>query len=617
MFSGFGAGLGQWGCFKYWFVLISMLTYGVSLAQETVADSLRLLLKAPDLGFARRSQLLTDLAWEYAYENPDSVLALGRRAMAFSKQANDIHGMGVAEATLGLYYDISSQIDKAVFHYLNSYKLLKSIGHWHNAAAALNNIGIVYYHDKQFEKAKLYFTEALEIEIDQDARPRSLAESYLNLGAVYSQQGLDDSAMVYHRLAARLYLQVNDSDGFYQQMSNFASYHIDRGHADSAEYFVKRGVAYARNHQQNFALINYLLNLGEIRKIQKRYAEGQEVLLEALILSEKTGNRVMYMDALERLAEMVELKGDYKLALVYTQKHRQMRDSLQMHEAQLGLQRLEQEFQTEKKELEIEQLAKTNALNALEIEKQSTDKKYLSAILILVLGLVTIGAILMWSLRSGNRRLADKNTLIEQQVLEIQALAKESHHRIKNNLQSVISILRLQARSTQNEDTRKRLAEAQQRLQAIALMHQSLYSNDRFDQIELQSFVKQLVVNIQNSVDSGTKSILLLQDVEAVPIQTDFALPLALTLNELITNAFKYAFDENVSGEVHIKARKVEGVLMVEVHDNGKGFPEGFDLEKNANFGYRLLRTLLHKMKGEIAVENRNGAYIELKLAKF
>ena len=215
----------------------------------------------------------------------------------------------------------------------------------------------------------------------------------------------------------------------------------------------------------------------------------------------------------------------------------------------------------------------------------------------------------------------DKN-LIEEQSLELkrsleerESLLKEIHHRVKNNLQVIASLLYLQSGKFKDEDFKKVLEEGQGRVRSMALIHQKLYENDDLKSIPFNEYLNELVSEIKASFGNEMTKITLDIRAENIFFDVDTAVPLGLIVNELATNAFKYAFNNKPSGSFSIFLSEDDGTYTLNIRDDGNGIPEEVDIRKTKSLGLRLVRMLSQQLEGDFEIKNENGTSFELKFA--
>lgn len=210
-----------------------------------------------------------------------------------------------------------------------------------------------------------------------------------------------------------------------------------------------------------------------------------------------------------------------------------------------------------------------------------------------------------------NERTAQlKQSLAEQSalLLEKDILMKEVHHRVKNNLQVISGLLELQGKTLNDEAARDALREGRNRVRSIALIHQNLYQFENLSAIELSRFVKDLCRQVE-SVFKKQKDVLMNIEVPTLYLDIDSAVPLGLIMNELLSNSFKYAFNDIDMAEIHLRIISVkEGRYQLFYADNGPGLPPDFDLNGAATLGIQLINDLSRQIGGSVKYENRNGA---------
>ena len=207
-----------------------------------------------------------------------------------------------------------------------------------------------------------------------------------------------------------------------------------------------------------------------------------------------------------------------------------------------------------------------------------------------------------------NRTLATQNATIAAQNAEKETLLKEIHHRVKNNLGVVSSLLDLQAGNVEDEAAVVALEDGQSRVRSMALIHQYLYQHDNIGRIAFADYMQGLTQQVATLFDNAGKVKVELQETN-IQLDIDTAVPMGLILNELLTNAYKYAFADREDGTLTISATEPEpGNFRLVVTDNGPGLPEDFDLAKTRSLGLRLVRRLSRQLYGTAEYTYADGA---------
>lgn len=196
---------------------------------------------------------------------------------------------------------------------------------------------------------------------------------------------------------------------------------------------------------------------------------------------------------------------------------------------------------------------------------------------------------------------------IKDALKEKEILLKEVHHRVKNNLQVISSILNLQSSYVSDENTLNILRESQNRIKSMAFIHESLYQNKDFAQIKFSEYVVNLSNNLVHSYGLNNKLIDLKLEIDEVFLNLDDSIPCGLIINELVSNALKYAFSEKEQGEIEIKVKNKGETLYLSVADNGKGLPKNFSIENTQTLGLQLVSSLSEQLDAELKLNSKQG----------
>jgi len=193
-------------------------------------------------------------------------------------------------------------------------------------------------------------------------------------------------------------------------------------------------------------------------------------------------------------------------------------------------------------------------------------------------------------------------------LIEKEALLKEIHHRVKNNMAVVSSLISLQAKRMEDSKVKAALKESQSRIQSMALVHEHLYQSADMARINLQDYFQQLANSVAGVYQGARGKIDMNIDAKGITLPIDQAVPCGIILNELITNAIKYGFPDHRQGKVDILARQTaEGMLELSVRDNGVGLSEDADLESSKSLGLRLIGLMTDQLHGTLEVTSEGG----------
>jgi PAS domain S-box-containing protein len=197
---------------------------------------------------------------------------------------------------------------------------------------------------------------------------------------------------------------------------------------------------------------------------------------------------------------------------------------------------------------------------------------------------------------------------IKQSLKEKEVLLKEVHHRVKNNLQVISSILNLQSSYVKDQNTLDILKESQNRIKSMSFIHESLYHTENFSSIDFSDYILNLSKNLVHSYRVYNELVDLKLDIDKVVLNLDQAIPCGLIVNELVSNALKYAFPGGAEGDISIKLEEVDKKVFLHVADTGIGLPEGIDFRNTDSLGLQLVVTLVEQLEGEIELDTSNGS---------
>ncbi|MDA0709365.1 MAG: PAS domain S-box protein [bacterium] len=209
-------------------------------------------------------------------------------------------------------------------------------------------------------------------------------------------------------------------------------------------------------------------------------------------------------------------------------------------------------------------------------------------------------------------RRQEAESVIRTSLREKEVLLKEIHHRVKNNLQIISSLLNLQSGYIDDPRTLEMFKESQSRIQSMALIHEKLYQSEDLARVDFAEYVESLVSYLMRSYSAGRVSISV--DVAPVFLSLDTSIPCGLIISELVTNSFKYAFPEGRAGEISVRLKQTEPEYYdLQVGDTGIGFPEELDFRDTASLGLQLVTTLVNQLDGEIELDRSAGTVFHIR----
>lgn len=310
--------------------------------------------------------------------------------------------------------------------------------------------------------------------------------------------------------------------------------------------------------------------------------------------------------------------GNYEKAFLYSEKYIEAIEEKHELLTEQKVAQLQAEFNDKEDEAEIQKLKIKEQLKNIEAEKQKNN------FFMVALALIIISSILFFVVRRNsiikkrnsildkhNEEINEKNGLLSKALFEKEILIKEIHHRVKNNLQLVMSLLNIQSRKSSHPDIIEFLQKGQARITSMALIHQNLYQTENVREVDFEQYLKDLVESVTSSYGESIKNIEIKIDISKVFLDIQAAIPLGLIVNELICNALKYAFPNQQEGEIFIFAKQNEDKRVELIFkDNGVGDTE--TITNQESIGLKLVKLLTQQLNGVLQKKNNDG--LEYKL---
>lgn len=347
--------------------------------------------------------------------------------------------------------------------------------------------------------------------------------------------------------------------------------------------------------------------------LSKKYLDSAQVLLIGI------DDYNTQLNIIKQYAIFYDKIGSPHISNTYYKKYISIKDSL---EAQNNLRELlsaQVASQVDEKEKLIHENQKNIKQKNIEVSKQKTIRNALLFCgIILIIVVIFISVQLKKAntrkqlLEIRNKQIETRNEIINKSLSEKDLLVKEVHHRVKNNLQIISSLMKLQAAKSSNDEVRTSLNEAQDRINSMALLHQLLYRNNDMTSLLFNEYLDGLVAQISSSFALINKNIIVKTNFVELELDLDTAIPLGLITNELVSNAYKHAF-RGREGVINVELSKlVKNTYQLRVADNGDGLPANFDLHSNESLGLDIVCILSEQINAELKIYNEDGAKFEI-----
>jgi two-component system, sensor histidine kinase PdtaS len=334
------------------------------------------------------------------------------------------------------------------------------------------------------------------------------------------------------------------------------------------------------------------------------------VYFNKLLSSAITLEQTRHMDVEISLYKMDSLDGNFQGAVTHLKKYSELQ-VLMLDEKQAKTNEgLRIQYETEKKDNNIKILNQQAELQQTQIKHDRLTKSVMiagAAVLLVFLGLLYNSYRLK---QSQQQVVTQKNIALQHLVEEKEFLMKEIHHRVKNNLQIVISLLNTQSKFLNNDEAIAAISESRHRMQAMSLIHQKLYQSENVAFVAMSAYIRELVDYLDMSFNVGQR-IKFELNIDPIDLDISQAIPVGLILNEAVTNCIKHAFTDQPNGIIRVNMIKMpDELVFLEISDNGKGLPPDFDFTTSQSLGIRLIRGLIEQIGGEPSFSDRDGCRI-------
>jgi two-component sensor histidine kinase/tetratricopeptide (TPR) repeat protein len=548
-------------------------------------------------------------------------------------QANNTKAVSLVEQSLALYQSINYKEVQGVYDLLGylyartgnevlalKYGLLavKTAGLVKDTSMQLcticNRLAITYNGLKKYDQALLYYQKALDVALrynQTDAIQQiKFNQIILLMGIHKPQQSLAKLIDVVKKYPPNNNTRLNIT-----ALSLFAKIYMDMKQLPKAKRYVDSLLHYYPDFGKEFGyapfvnepIIKYYFLSGQYAKAYTYLKTNDSLARVRHNLTTIATNELMW-------AKTDSVMGKPYLALQHFQEFKITSDSIKSLDLKKQLSILQFQFDVDNKDRDILVLKQKGQLQQNRINSETVIRNaVLGGLIVLMIfsGLVysrykvKTRSNQLLTLQQG--KINNQNHLLRKLLNEKEWLLKEIHHRVKNNLQIVISLLNTQSAYLNNQDALDAIKNSQHRMQAMSLIHQKLYQSDNVATIDMSVYIRELVEYLYDSFKQG-KSITMHMDISPVKLDVSQAVPLGLILNEAISNSIKYAFKNTQNGRIDVLLQPVaNGKYLMCIADNGVGLPNGFDPYNTSSLGMSLMQGLSQQLDGEFVLENNNG----------
>ncbi|CAN5719492.1 hypothetical protein BH11BAC3_BH11BAC3_47360 [soil metagenome] len=497
---------------------------------------------------------------------------------------------------LGYVFERRGQLDTAADYALESLKLGKKLNDKKAIALAYSDLSNLFWKQSKFDLGLEYGLNSLNTfeerginDLDYDFTLYVVGNNYLSLKKY-------TDALNYYEHS----ITIGERYGFYNNLSDVYISRVDLyaylNEFTKASAAGVNAIKYADLLNNNFMLMRSWLSVGKLQYLQGKYVTSIASLQKCIeIATSNFGDNFFLSKAYETLGKAYAGNHNYQDAYIAFAAYDKHKSAVFTAEADERISLLQTKFDVAKKETTI-------GSQKTMLKQQRVTQTYI----IIIAGLLLLFLAIVFMLLQGNRR---KNKLLLQQNKEKEFLLKEIHHRVKNNLEIISSLLSLQSEQITDPNVVEAMQESQNRVHSMSMIHQRLYQGKNLATIEMRDFFINLGSHVADSFGAEGR-IAMEYKMDVLELDVDTAVPLGLIVNEVLTNAFKHAFPNKREGSISIALKQTDtNQLKLTVMDDGIGQQAG-TVVKASGFGKQLISLLMQQLDGKMETDFSNGTAI-------
>ena len=627
--------------------LLLFISFSALSAQNKELDSLNLLVKNAGTDL-QKLEVLNEITSFYSLRDLEKAIVYARQGVNLADKIKEKNWQPKFYEMKGRIHANMLQLDSASIYFAKAEKGYKAIDDKKGQATTYFKISWVHKKRGELQEAMEADLKALKLmealgdklgianangrlsgDVLQQGRKEDALQYALKSVEISKANGFKEEIIYGYTAAGDAYIAMGDTQQSYKyfDLALTTAKSLGMDPMSLSDFTNNRGNALKRLRRYEEALIDYKEalrlatesnyqnaiqtvggNLGEVNLLLGNYKEALPYQLETVRLFEESGDLPNLPENYMHVSTIYEKLGDYQKALEYQKKARIMGDSISAAESDKNMSELLTQYETGKKEATI--FSQTQKI------EQQRKTQILYICLATLLAIVVFGMFFtMKNIRKKRKALSVLNVELDAKNKQNELLLKEIHHRVKNNLEMVKSLIALQSAKLEDGASKEAMLASQNRVQSMGIIHQKLYQGENLGSIEMKDYFVNLGEGVLDTFNAENK-VKIECAMDDLNLDVDTAVPIGLIVNELLTNALKYAFPEGVKGQIKISLTKENNNLLLKVSDNGIGKIEG-SKPKGTGFGTQLIQLLTQQLNGTISEDYKNGTAIFFNFKNF
>ncbi len=625
-------------------LMLFMLFNVFCFSQNKKIDSLENIINSSSKNDSVKINRLIKLSRLYINENTNKAIEFQEEALKISKKINYKIGMIKSHNNLSKIYTAKSDFTIAISHanlainlnnnefqeelqlsylllgqcylFLNNFtdstkyltqslKIAEKLNDNLKIAKIYNNIAIIYNKQSFFDKEMESYNKALSyLNNDNSLQALKLKKTInSNTGWVYFEKVQYDKALQMFEESYAFDLKNNDKQGIALDTRSLASVFRETGNYEKALDYFKQSLFIYKELDNKSGQGDLYREIGNVYYLTNDLQKALSYTNIGLKISTQIGELESIKFCYENLAKINEKLGNFKEAYKNEKLFKKMSDSMFNTEIHNKVTQTQMTYEFEKKQELLKKSQKEKEEKAATQAKKQRNLIYAIGLTLFFLSLITLG--IYYNLKNYKRQkviVEKQNEQIQSSLTEKETLLREIHHRVKNNLQIISSLLNMQAQNIDDEQILQTIQEGQSRVEAMSLIHQNLYQSEQIDKVNIKNYLGELTNYLSKMYSGDANNVEVHINSQKEQFDFDTAIPLGLIVNELVTNAYKHAFLGKNKGTISIEILNKNNIdYELVVSNDGNKMLEDFEIEKSKSLGMKLITILSRQLRGSFS----------------
>lgn len=503
---------------------------------------------------------------EYNLGNYEKALEYSFKALEQHKEAGDLKKIAISYLQLGNTFFYLTNYRESKQYYELAALLFQNNGNEYGYYEAISNVGLVEIKQKKFRNGINKQLEALKFlkknnyAIDAGVTYNFLVDAYLGLSKY-------DSSAYYSKLAKNEFIKADYQQG------------ISECHLNDAKIFFEK----------------------------KLFNEALKSAIGCYDIASENSYFELLEEANYQLYKIYKKLNNESKSFMHLENYLTIKDSLNFNPYALQSDALKYQLEAEEAHLK-QQFAEERA--KIQAEKsRKTRQQLIITLIIATITLISLFITIYYLYKNSKltKNISLQREQIAEQLKQREALLSEIHHRVKNNLQVIRSMLSLQNQYISDDSLKKIIEDCKGRITSMSLIHESLYKKQDFKEALFNKYIEELIPQLVETYGTDEHKIHLIMDLEPIKLSLDDSIPCGLIINEVISNSLKYAFPNEREGEIRIELSQQNNTVNLSISDNGVGLEGEIDFDSYESFGFLLIETLASQLEAEMSMSTKNG----------